>query len=91
MRTIGKRARYDRDELRYPSDVTDAEWALIEPLIPAAKRGGRKFSVQGMTRNGRTPFRHSLAVTLYGDSLRASVPLSPELEDTLHVTAFDTD
>jgi transposase len=36
------RARYDRDELRYPSDVTDAEWALIEPLIPAAKRGGRR-------------------------------------------------
>ena len=24
-----------------------------------------EFSVQGMTRNGRTPFRHSLAVTLY--------------------------
>ena len=37
-----KTARYDRDELRYPSDVTDAEWALIEPLIPAAKRGGRR-------------------------------------------------
>ncbi|MFZ0207099.1 MAG: IS5 family transposase [Roseiarcus sp.] len=42
MWTSENRARYDRDELRYPSDVTDAEWALIEPLIPAAKRGGRK-------------------------------------------------
>ena len=40
-----------------------------------------QFSIQGVTRNGRTPFRHSLAVTLYGDSLRDSVPLSPELED----------
>ena len=29
-----------RDE-RYPSDLTDAEWALIAPMIPAARRGGR--------------------------------------------------
>ena len=40
-----------------------------------------QFSIQGVTRNGRTPFRHSLSVTLYGDILRESVPLSPELED----------
>ena len=26
--------RYNRDKLRYPSDLTDAEWAHIEPLIP---------------------------------------------------------
>lgn len=26
---------------RYPSDMTDAEWALIEPFIPPAARGGR--------------------------------------------------
>jgi putative transposase len=25
----------------YPSDVTDAQWAILEPLIPAAKPGGR--------------------------------------------------
>lgn len=25
----------------YPSDVTDAQWALIEPLLPSAKSGGR--------------------------------------------------
>src|SRR5271165_2864298 len=40
-----------------------------------------EFSIQGMTRNGRVPFRHSLAATLYGDSLYGSTPLSPELED----------
>jgi hypothetical protein len=40
-----------------------------------------EFSIQGMTRNGRVPFRHSLAVTLYGDSLCGSTLLSPELED----------
>jgi len=42
-----------------------------------------EFSIQSVTRNGRTPFRHSLAVTLYGDSLRDSMPLSPELEGVL--------
>jgi putative transposase len=26
---------------RYPSDLTDAQWALIEPLLPPAKPGGR--------------------------------------------------
>ena len=29
----------------YPSDLTDAEWAILEPLIPPAKPGGRKRSV----------------------------------------------
>ncbi len=26
---------------RYPSDLTDAQWTLLEPLIPSAKPGGR--------------------------------------------------
>ena len=26
---------------RYPSDVSDAEWAILEPLVPAVKAGGR--------------------------------------------------
>jgi transposase len=25
----------------YPSDLSDAEWELLAPLIPPAKRGGR--------------------------------------------------
>ena len=45
MWTDENRARYDRSQLRYPSDLTDEEWHLIEPLIPAAKRGGNKRSV----------------------------------------------
>jgi transposase len=39
------RPRYNRDHLRYPSDVTDEEWAHIEPHIPPAKRGGNKRRV----------------------------------------------
>jgi len=34
-----------RSGLRYPSDLIDAEWVLIAPLIPPARRGGRKRSV----------------------------------------------
>lgn len=26
---------------RYPSDLTDAQWELIEPLLAALRRGGR--------------------------------------------------
>ena len=45
MWTAESRQRYRRDGLRYPSDLTDAEWALIGPLIPPGKRGGRRRSV----------------------------------------------
>jgi transposase len=31
---------------RYPSDVTDAQWRLIEPVVPQPKRGGRPASVE---------------------------------------------
>jgi putative transposase len=30
---------------RYPSDLTDEQWALIEPLLPPAKPGGRPRKV----------------------------------------------
>jgi len=45
MWTSENRGRYDRSKLRYPSDLTDVEWALVAPLIPAAKRGGNKRTV----------------------------------------------
>src|SRR5215471_13676954 len=30
----------------YPSDLSDREWALLTPLLPAAKPGGRPRSVE---------------------------------------------
>jgi len=30
----------------YPSDVTDKEWSLIEPMLPPAKPGGRHRKVE---------------------------------------------
>ena len=35
----------NRSGLRYPSDLTDAEWAIVEPMIPPARHGGRKRTV----------------------------------------------
>ena len=35
------RDQHNRDHLRYPSDLSDREWALIAPMLPAAKPGGR--------------------------------------------------
>ena len=37
--------RSDRSRLPYPSDLTDEEWALVEPLIAPAKRGGNRRHV----------------------------------------------
>jgi transposase len=31
--------------MRYPSDLTDEEWSHVEPVIPPAKRGGRRREV----------------------------------------------
>ena len=45
MWTSKNRRRYDRRRLRYPSDLTDEESALVEPLIPPAKRGGNRRHV----------------------------------------------
>jgi len=45
MWTSKNRARYDRSKLRYPSDVSDEEWLLIEPLIRPGKSGGGKRTV----------------------------------------------
>jgi transposase len=45
MWTPENRLKYDRSRLRYPRDVTDEEWALVAPLIPPAKPGGNKRTI----------------------------------------------
>jgi transposase len=45
MWTVENRKRYERSHLRYPSDLTDEEWQHIAPLIPPARCGGRKRTV----------------------------------------------
>lgn len=41
MWTPTTRAQHSRAGLRYGSDLTDAEWAVLEPLLPPACRRGR--------------------------------------------------
>lgn len=66
MWTLENRARYNRDHLRYPSDVTEEEWAEVAPLIPPARRGGRQRSV-----NMRAVFNGLLYVLSTGCQWRA--------------------
>src|SRR5438874_4681916 len=40
------RPKYERGGQRYASDVTDAEWVLIEPHMPAAKPLGRPREIE---------------------------------------------
>jgi transposase len=46
--TAEHRRAADRRGPRYPLDLTDAEWALLSPLIRPAKQGGgpRKVDVR---------------------------------------------
>ena len=46
MWTETTRRKYEREGQRYASDVTDAEWALIEPHMPAAKPLGRPREIE---------------------------------------------
>jgi hypothetical protein len=42
-----------------------------------------EFCIEARSRGARLPFRHSLAATLYGDSIRARMPPDERLIDTL--------
>ena len=37
QRTVSRKA--------YPSDLTDKQWVIVAPLLPAAKHGGRRREV----------------------------------------------
>ena len=44
MWTPTTRRQHSRDHLRYETDLTEAEWALIEPLMPRPKQRGRPWA-----------------------------------------------
>jgi hypothetical protein len=68
MWTPEHRRAADRSDLRYPSDLTDAEWTLVEPIIPPARHGGRKRSVNVARRvvpaNRHHPWRRQSPAVL---------------------------
>src|SRR5918997_1379053 len=44
MWTPATRLQHSRDHLRYETDLTDAEWAVIAPLMPEPKPRGRPWA-----------------------------------------------
>jgi transposase len=82
MWTTKNRARYNRDTLRYPSDVTEEEWAVIAPLLPPARRGGRKRSV-----NIREVFNGVLYILSTGCQWRAIPKDLPPRSTLFHYLA----
>ena len=62
MWTEETRRRHDRSGLRYSHDLTDEEWAEVEPLIPPAKPGGNMHAADIQDRDGGA----MLMATLFG-------------------------
>jgi transposase len=48
MWTAESRVRYERNGLRYPSDLTDEEYALIAPFLPPERSVSRRSLVNGV-------------------------------------------
>jgi len=48
MWTTKNRARYERKGLRYESDLTDEEYALIEPFLPPERSVSRRSLLNGI-------------------------------------------
>ena len=54
MWTPATREQHSRSDLRYSTDLTDAEWAVLEPLLPSADPPPLKWSA---LRYGFEPWR----------------------------------
>ena len=85
--TADNRPRYNRDKLRYPSDLTDAEWAHIEPLIPPGKPGGgkRRVAIRAVI-NG---VMYILSTGCQGRALPKDVPPRSTVHDYLGLWNWD--
>ena len=49
----------------YPSDLTDAQWRIIEPLLPPAKAGGRPRTAN--LQEWSTPYSTSAVAAVAGE------------------------
>ena len=87
MWTNENRARYDRSRLRYPSDLTDAEWALVEPVIPSAKRGGNKRTV--ILREVVNGLMYILSTGCQWRAIPKDLPPRSTLHDYLDLWSWD--
>ena len=87
MWTVENRREYERKGLRYPSDLTDAEWALVEPLIPPARHGGRKREVD--VREVLNGIFYVLATGCQWRALPKDLPPKSTVHDYLQLWDWD--
>ena len=87
MWTAKNRGRYDRSKLRYPSDLTDDEWAHIEPLIPPAKRGGNRRHVN--VREVMNGIMYVLSTGYRRRAIPKELPARSTLFDYLDLWSWD--
>jgi transposase len=87
MWTAENRPRYNRDKLRYPSDLSDEEWALVEPLIPPGKRGGGKRTV--VMRNVVDGVMYILSTGCQWRAIPKDLPPRSTLFDYLDLWSWD--
>src|SRR6516225_5969567 len=87
MWTAKNRGRYDRSKLRYPSDLTDDEWAHVEPLIPPAKRGGNKRHVE--VREVMNGIMYILSTGCQWRAIAKDLPPRSTLFDYLDLWSYD--
>ena len=87
MWTNEHRSAADRKGLRYPSDLNDAEWRLVEPLIPPAKRGGRRRSVD--VREVLNGIFYVLSTGCQWNALPKDLPAKSTVYDYLDLWSWD--
>src|SRR6202047_271116 len=87
MWTKENRGRYDRSRLRYPSDLTDEEWALVEPLIAPAKRGGNKRTVD--VREVMNGIMYVLSTGCQWRAIPKDLPPRSTVHDYLDLWSYD--
>src|SRR5207302_10622441 len=87
MWTAKNRGRYDRSALRYPSDLTDEEWALVERLLPAARRGGNRRHVD--VREVMNGIMYVLSTGCQGRAVPKDMPPRSTLFDYLNLWSYD--
>ena len=87
MWTAENRPRYNRDHLRYPSDLTEEEWVHIEPLISPAKLGGGKRRVK--MREVVNAVMYVLSTGCQWRSLPKDLPPRSTVHDYLSLWTWD--
>lgn len=88
MWTDDNRASYERKGARYPSDLTDEEWNLIEPHLPPARKPRGKKAKEGKPVDRREVLNGVLFVLTTGCQWR-QLPKDLPPRSTVHEYLMD--